>query len=343
MTTRRRFIAGALATPLIGRAGSAFSQGLTKIVIAQPSAGFNYLPVYVARGMGMFKEEGLDVDVVVFERGASAALTAVLGGEATAYVGLPAIPLQAHAKGQRTKIFGALYNQWGSEIVLSGEVAAHAGVKSSMSNKEKAAALRGLKIAVAGAGSITDLLVRHVSRFGGLDPERDLTIIPIGGGANMLAAFTQKKIDGYSLSSPTSTIGIANMGGVNLFDFSRGEYEPLRGLLYTAVSARDEWLNTDGETARRLLRSLWRAQIAMHDRPGEAKASITESFSKIDKTVIDLAWNAILPGFDKSLVVTPDGIARNYEFLRAVRGELATSPIPETYTNAFVQAVEPTL
>ena len=158
-----------------------------------------------------------------------------------------------------------------------------------------------------------------------------------------MAAFAQGKIDGYSLSSPTSTVGMATMGGANLFDFSRGEYEPLRGLLYTAVSARDEWLGAEGETAQRLLRALWRAQIAMRVRPEEAKASITESFSKIDKRVIDRAWDAIMPGFGESLAVEPNGIARNYDFLRTVRGETATSPIPDTYTNAIVEAVQPTL
>jgi NitT/TauT family transport system substrate-binding protein len=343
MTTRRRFLAGALLAPMISRAGLAFADNSKRVVIAQPSAGFNYLPVYVARGMGFFNDEGLDVDVVVFERGASAAVTAVIGGDATVYVGLPAIPLQARAKGQRTKIFGAIYNEWGSEIVLSMEAATRANLTPSTTIKEKAAALKTLKIAVAGAGSITDLLVRHVAKFGGLYPERDLTIIPIGGGANMLAAFAQKKIDGYSLSSPTSTIGISKMGGVSLFAFSRGEYEPLRNLLYTAISARDEWLEANEGTAQGIIKALWRAQIAMHSRPDEAKALMQNFFPTADKAVLDLAWDAIMPGFGKTLSVNAEGITRNYEFLREVRGEVIASPLAETFTNAYVEAARSTL
>jgi len=343
MLSRRRVLAAALAAPAILQSSVAFGQLARKIVIAQPSAGFIYLPVYVAHGLGLFRQEGLDVEIVVFDKGASSALTAVIGGDATLYVGLPAIPLQARAKGRRTTIFGSLFNQCGSEIVLRPEVAEKAKLVSSSPPTEKAASLRDLKIAVAGAGSITDLLVRHVAKFGGLDPERHLTIIPIGGGPNMLAAFAQRKIDGYCLSAPTSTIGAVTMGAFNLFDFSRGEYPPLRNFLYTAVSARDEWLASNDETATQIVRALWRAQIAMRARPDEAKASLRNWFPRLEAPVLQRAWDGILPGFGSSLETQAEGVQRNYEFLSEVRGTAISSPVNETFTNAFVEACRSTL
>jgi NitT/TauT family transport system substrate-binding protein len=342
MITRRNFTAGLLASPILcSAAGSA--QELQKIVIAQPSAGFIYLPVYVARGLGLFKDEGLDVEAVIFDKGASAALTAVLSRNAEVYVGLPAIPIQARARGQRTKVFGGILNQCGSDIVISAEAAARAKFTPEMSVQDKAAALRGLTIAVAGAGSITDLLVRHVAKFGGLNPERDVTIIPIGGGSNMLAAFSQKKIDGYCLSAPTSTIGIANMGGVSMFDFVHGEYEPLRDFLYVALSARDDWLVSNEATARKLLRAMWRALIAMRSRPDESKAAIRIFFATTDEAVLEQAWQGILPGFGQTLAIDVKGINRNLEFMRDARGGEIDVSLPETFTNSFVEQVRSTI
>lgn len=343
LSRRRLLAAGAasVAVPFVTR--SAQAQVKQKIVVAQPSSGFNYLPVYVAQGLGLFQKEGLDVELIVFEKGASSALTAVIGGDATLYVGLPAIPLQARAKGQRTTIFAGLYNQWGSDIVLQPDAAAKAGIHASMTPERKAASLRGLKIAVAGAGSITDLLVRHVARFGGLDTERDLTIIPIGGGSNMLAAFAQKKIDGYCLTSPTSTVGVITMAGVSLFDFAKGEYPPLRDFLYTGVSARDEWVTRNEDTASRIVRALWRAQIEMRANEGAAKAAIVEFFPRTEPLIVGRAWENILPGFGQTLAVNPEGVKRNIDFLREARGEAIAAPVEETSTNRIVDAVKQTL
>ena len=343
MITRRRFTAGLLASPHILCSAASSAQELKKIVIAQPSAGFLYLPVYVARGLGLFRDEGLDVEAVIFDKGASAALTAVLSRNAAVYVGLPAIPIQARARGQRTKIFGGILNQCGSDIVISAEAAAKANITPEMSAHDKAAALRGLTIAVPGAGSLTDLVVRHVAKFGGLDPERDLTIIPIGGGSNMLAAFSQKKIDGYCLSAPTSTIGIANMGGVSLFDFVHGEYEPLRDFLYVALSARDDWLASNEATVQKLLRAVWRALIAMHSRPDESKAAIRPFYAATDEAVLDRAWQGILPGFGQTLAIDAKGINRNLEFIRDARGGEIDVSLPETFTNSFVEEVRSTI
>jgi NitT/TauT family transport system substrate-binding protein len=341
MTTRRRFIELALAAPVVLRSSVLLAQSAGQIVMALPSAGFIYLPVYVAQGFGFFREEGLDINPVVFDKGASAALTAVIGGGAAIYVGLPAVPLQAFEKGQPTKMFAGLFSQCGSEIVLQSEAVERGGINGSASPKEKAASLRGLKIAVAGAGSITDLLVRHIAKFGDLDPDRDLTIIPIGGGPNMLAAFARRRIDGFCLSSPTSTTGIVSMGGVSLFDFSRGEYPPLRNFLYTAVSASDDWLSNHEDTARKVVRSLSRALIAMRRQPDEAKSLLREFYPRTEMSILEQGWNNILPGFASSLVIEREGVQRNYEFLRDARGDVLSTPIEETFTNVYVSEVNP--
>jgi hypothetical protein len=58
---------------------------------------------------------------------------------------------------------------------------------------------------------------------------------------------------------------------------------------------------------------------------------------------MELAWNSMLPGFGTTLAINQDGVRRNYEFLRDARGELIPAPIEETFTNRFVEAVQPIL
>jgi NitT/TauT family transport system substrate-binding protein len=51
-------IAGLGAASLIG--APAIAQSRQKVVMGQPSEGFIYLPIYVARTKGFFEQEGLD-------------------------------------------------------------------------------------------------------------------------------------------------------------------------------------------------------------------------------------------------------------------------------------------
>ena len=66
MLHRRAFMSLAALTPLALRAAAARAEEPSRITIAQPSEGFLYLPIYAARGLGCFRDEGLEVEVTVF-------------------------------------------------------------------------------------------------------------------------------------------------------------------------------------------------------------------------------------------------------------------------------------
>jgi NitT/TauT family transport system substrate-binding protein len=231
-------IAGLGTASLIG--APAIAQSRQKVVMGQPSEGFIYLPIYVARTKGFFEQEGLDAEVITFSKGGAEALAAVLGGQSDIYVGSPSVQLRAQEKRQPVQSFAAVQTQFGSDLVLSADAAKKIDLANLKDPKAKAAALKGLTIAVAGPGSLTDLMVRHIAVFGGLNPDRDMTITPIGGGSSMLAAFGQKRIDGYALSAPTSTMGIARFGGAMLFDFAQREYPPFADILFYTLIARND-------------------------------------------------------------------------------------------------------
>jgi NitT/TauT family transport system substrate-binding protein len=62
--------------------------------------------------------------------------------------------------------------------------------------------LRGKKIAISSFGSLTDFLVRHILRQKGLNPERDVTLVQIGGDAERLTALSRGAVDAAALSFP---------------------------------------------------------------------------------------------------------------------------------------------
>lgn len=321
---------------------AAQAQDLTKVTLAFPSEGFLYVPIYVAQKQGYFAEEGLNVEVIVFQKGGSAALTAVLGRDADAYVGLPAVAVRARSKGQNVQAFAAVQTQFGSTVVIDGESARKAGVSAASPISARAQALKGLKIGVTGPGSTTDMLVRYLAKDAGLNPDKDFTIMPIGGAPNMLAAFSQGSINGFSLSPPTITTA-AKQGGFVLMDLAKGEYKPLDGFLFTAMIAREDWLSSNKATAEKLVRAIWKAEHLIASEPDKARESVRPYFAHTDAAIFDAAWTASLPSYPATPRIEKDGVEKNISFMNAVENDPVTLDPQQVYTNTIVDAVAPTV
>src|SRR6266853_1309893 len=63
--------------------------------------------------------------------------------------------------------------------------------------------LKGLKIGISSAGASTDTVLQYLLREAGLDPKKDVNIIPVGDPATMLAALKNGVIDGAMAVEPT--------------------------------------------------------------------------------------------------------------------------------------------
>src|SRR5712675_1260221 len=66
--------------------------------------------------------------------------------------------------------------------------------------------LKGLKIGISSAGASTDTVLQYLLREAGLDPKKDVSIIPVGDPNTMLAALKNGVIDGAMAVEPTQTI-----------------------------------------------------------------------------------------------------------------------------------------
>ncbi|WP_323149019.1 ABC transporter substrate-binding protein [Pseudomonas oryzihabitans] len=315
---------------------------LTNVKLAFPSEGFLYVPIYVAQKLGYFAEEGLDIEIIVFQKGGSAALTAVLGRDADAYVGLPAVAIRARSKGQNVQAFASVQTQFGSTVVVDADSAKKAGVSATSPLAARAQALKGLKIGVTGPGSTTDMLVRYLAKNAGLSPDKDMTIMPIGGAPNMLAAFSQGSINGFSLSPPTTTTA-EQLGGFVLMDLAKGEYQPLNGFLFTAMIAREDWLASNNDTARKMVKALWRAEHLIATDPSKAREAVRPYFAHTAKAIFDAAWTASLPSYPATPRVELSGIEKNISFMNAVEAEPVSLDPKAVFTNTIVDAATPVL
>jgi NitT/TauT family transport system substrate-binding protein len=145
------------------------------------------LPYIVAGERGLFEKEGLKVRLITF-RGTNLMLTALLAGELDYATILPFLT-GASARGLPVKILGAVTRSSSYVIISRPEI-------------DSIKALRGKKIGINSFGSSADYAAYAAVSRSGLDPNKDVTILPIGGGSpERFAALVSGSVDATVVTS----------------------------------------------------------------------------------------------------------------------------------------------
>ena len=224
--------------------------------------------------------EGIDADLVQF-RGGGASIAGLASRSVELCICAIHNAINAAVKGSDVTLIGTITGQYASNVVIRKDVAERLGLTAQTPIVQRLAALRGLKIGATGVGGGTDFLLRYLAKKAGLSPERDFTVLFLGGGGAVLAAFSQRRIDAFVYSSPTSDIGLLRYNGVLLLDMSRGEFEDLRGYPSMALSGRKSWLGANRDLATRFLRAIARAARMIHEQPDQARQALRKRFASL--------------------------------------------------------------
>ncbi len=333
--------AGALMLGASGLAGADRAEAADRVNFAMPSVGMLYLPVYVADVMGYFEDEGIDAELQVFRAGGGTAMAAVLGGDMDVYIGSTSAALRAATQTDDAIIAGALMTEYASNVVIRGEIARERGLTEDSSVEDRLAALEGLNIGVTGAGSGTHQLALFMLTEAGLDPERDATVVFVGGSTEILAAFSRDRIDAFTLSNPTSDTAIRDYDGFLLFNTAAGELPGVDDFLYISVNTRRSWIDEDPDRAERTMAAIQRAQAAMHDpeTSHEARDRVFDAyFSRFEKDLFDAAWENVLPAYPRTPEISSAQMEKVVNFLNTFSERPYEGlDLERVYTNELIQ------
>jgi NitT/TauT family transport system substrate-binding protein len=331
------------ALALVGAAGTSLAQPKRFAVNqAVATTSFAFLPVYVAEHMGYFREEGVDL-VTTRVQSAAAGVAAVANNNAQYYLSTPAAGMQAALRGANVRLMAALMQQFPGNIVVSKEVAEkHRAIVESSDVFTRLEALRGLRLAAHSPGSAPDQLLRWAVRAQNMNPERDVTILPITD-TSILAALEQKRIDGFSYSSPLADTAVVKNGAKILVSFASGEHKQLAGLLSIVAVGSREWLTKDPEGAAATVRAMWRGMLLMRSDPAKAKEAARKAFPQTDAAVFDAAFESNRRAFGDSPAFTPQMIERVVRFHESTGGQPMAGKLEDTWTNAAVDLAAKTL
>jgi ABC-type nitrate/sulfonate/bicarbonate transport system substrate-binding protein len=206
-----------------------------RMVVGVSTVNVAFLPIYLTQDKGFFKDEGLDVLVVMFNAGATN-LQAVIGGDVQIMAGGVPETVLARASGVDIKNFWSISNLMPFQIY---------GRPSMKSLKEG----KGKKFAISRFGSLSEFLTRSALRQSGVDP-KDVTMLQIGATPARFTTLASGIVDATILWFPVTERAKA-VGMNKLYD--------LRDLYpnWTNVGfiARESWLGKEKEQTMRFLRA----------------------------------------------------------------------------------------
>ncbi len=215
---------------------------LKKITVAEVAHSVFYAPQYVAHGLGYFKEEGLDVDIVLTS-GADNVMAAVLSGDAD--IGF---------SGTEATIY--VYNGGESDYVMTFAGLTQKDGSFLVSRKKyenfSLTDLKGKTVIGGRIGGMPEMTFEWALKEHGIDPKKDLTIDTSVAFPAMEGAFIGGNGDFVTLFEPNATSVEKNgYGYVVAYIGELGGSVP-----YTAYNARKSYIEANPDVILKFTRAI---------------------------------------------------------------------------------------
>lgn len=294
-----------------------------------------YLPPKLAESLGYFKDEGLDVELQSQQSGVDAE-NELLAGAAQAVVGFYDHSIDLQAKGKDVE-----------SIVLFGLVPGSMEMvrTDAASQIRNMGDVKGKTLGVTGLGSSSTFLGQYLASRYGLKTS-EYSMLPVGAGNSLIAAFRQKRVDVSWTTEPTTSLLRTSGEAKVLVDLNSVEgTRAALGGLYPASSlyVQRTWAQSHKKEAGKLAKAFVRTLRFIQTHPAEEiAAKMPADYYGGNKALYVQALKASLSIYSPDGKMPPGGP----ETVLKVMGEFNPNikgkhiDLSNTYTNEFVDQVK---
>jgi ABC-type nitrate/sulfonate/bicarbonate transport system substrate-binding protein len=235
--------------------------------LAAPAASLSQIPFYVAQERGFFRDEGLDVNLIVM--GAPVANLALIGQNVD-FSSVPTAALSAMLRGAPLRV---IFNAFYRPLVWLYSKAEIRSVKE----------LKGKRIGVAGIGSGPDHLLREMLRQNTMDPSRDVTILGLGVQSNLYTALATGNIDASVFVIPWNFTAGDN-GFFELVSFVHQDTVQFQG----SVVVREELMRADPQLVEKFVRGTTKGLLYSRVNRRGTTAILARNLKVDEKTAVKI-------------------------------------------------------
>jgi NitT/TauT family transport system substrate-binding protein len=276
-----------------------------KIIFAYPSPSTSFLPLVVAQKKGFFDAENLQPELVQI-RPAVAIPGLTIGS--VDYTTILGSPIAARMRGVPLIITGVYTDKPMDFLVGSRGIAT-------------AKDLRGKVVGISALGTATHFLTVRVLRAVGLDPEKDLTLRPVGDEGLRMQALVTGLVQASLLGSQGVIEG--EKAGLKVVVAAADVIEslPFAGITTTLAKLKDH-----PQQIKRVLRAGLRGlRYVLDNKAGTVE--VIQSWYRVDREIAAATYDLARKSFSANGEVSEKGILLSMEFARTSgKFEKETSP-----------------
>jgi NitT/TauT family transport system substrate-binding protein len=282
----------------LGSVGLAFGKPLQKVLVSEAIHGVFFLPLYLADGLGFFEDEGLDFELVTAQAG-PLAMQALLAGQVQFCATGHGLIANLYTKGKVTKIVNQMQSRCTFYLLGRPEI-------------KTIADLKGKSVGCTKIGAESYAIARAILARAGLDPDKDVTLVGVGGMGTTASALDQNRcqavIGWQPLTNKFLKEGKARVLAElhtkegSLQHFGSPDYS------FTIIEVTDEYLKSNPETVQKFVSALVRAEKWMTTHSvDEMVPPVMPFFEGMDPAMLKAAIEKDLPAFSGTGLVPEQG------------------------------------
>lgn len=273
-----------------------------KVRAVFPAIDVQYLPAFLAQAKSFFREEGLDVELIVM-RGGTLGVQAVVGGNVDFVMQFGSV-FPAVWSGADLKILAQMTNALFFSLIARPEI-------------QRIEDLRGKKIGVT-IGAATFAAVREVFKLNGIDPDKGVEYVNIPGSGAKVAAL-EKGIIAATPIAPPGELKSIQAGYKRLVFFGN----VLPAMAFTGLVATNRYIKENPKTVEKMVRAIVRGTYLARDDSAAAIGAM-QSHMKMAPEEAKETYRLIQRSFNPNL--TEPAVRTTAEL---VAGSLAVKPVKE--------------
>jgi NitT/TauT family transport system substrate-binding protein len=293
---------GAQTLPLVMRAtGPTFTDLTTLVIVAQ-----NY-----------WEKVGLQVDFqFITASNAATATQALIARQMDVASGGTGSFYTAYAEGKTDLVgLGTVNPSITFGLAVNNDTAkqlAAKGVTPSSPVEQRVQALKGLQIAASPQGSTGLKYTRIMLSTYGVDPDKDVTIVPNADNAAQVAATKQGRTNAFANSFPNTNLPEADGWGLLWLNWAKDLPSILPLAAHEYYTTRT-WLNKNQETAQRLMKAVALALADLQNPTADLKKKVQalEGFKDLNPKAFDQGWELSVEAYKGASPVTTQKMVDN--------------------------------
>jgi NitT/TauT family transport system substrate-binding protein len=324
------------AAAILAAAASGQSAGAAteKTTIALPALTITFMPVYIAKDLGYWEKQGLDV--TLHDITGIGTTNAMLAGSVDFAVQSGPSLIRGNMRGRRMVGIALMADGVAFELDVRKDVMGKTTRKAPLAERVKR--VKGKKISVDSPKTVVEGFLRYVLAKGGLDPDRDVTMSYMQPPAAM-AAMESGAIDGAVLNFPWTKT--AQRQGQMVLASGLSDVPELLPTTATTTTTRPDFCKEHRSICVKLVKGYVLSHAFILDHPKEAMEVAKKRMPKANADDIAKSF----PEMAKTTPRIPAYKEESFKHARElmlvggmIKKDEPVPPFTEMFTNAYVEA-----